>query len=374
MDRQTIPLRTFNAKGSRPRFGAIQRGSSSSSLARMRAATIACALSLLSFCMMAMAQPAHAATWPVPTSGLSATLGFHQTYTAGSRSYVHSGVDIPASAGMQISSPLAGTVRFTGTVPSGDSKISDVATQRTMDAVSIEVQGGRVITLMPIASIRVSEGQAVEEGQCIGLLAPSGDASTPGTHLHMGYKEGGTYLDPMLLFGAPHERAAGQETDAGHAPVLDASPVPELEGLAAEPPASALQGAAQDSPALQGQYGQDALELESFGTIETGAYELRRRVGSGTSPADILNDSLSQLGAACSDQLAGMAEALSALSKGTGIPVQALFAALSVMTASSCALLGFAGVRYAVPYVRKVLRKCKVTGTYERTEKYSACH
>lgn len=69
---------------------------------------------------------------------------------------------------MQISSPLAGTVRFTGTVPSGDSRIGGSSSARTMKAVSIELADGRAISLMPFASIAVREGQSVIEGQALG--------------------------------------------------------------------------------------------------------------------------------------------------------------------------------------------------------------
>lgn len=117
MNRHDGPL---TCKSERIReVGCAMRGSGSSSPARVIPRGFVCVLPLLSICVVFMVQPAVAATWPVSTSGLSATLAFHQSYTAGIESYVHSGIDIPASAGMQISSPLAGTVRFTGTVPSG---------------------------------------------------------------------------------------------------------------------------------------------------------------------------------------------------------------------------------------------------------------
>lgn len=70
----------------------------------------------------------------------------------------------PASAGLQIISPLAGTVRFTGAVPSGDSRTGGMSSDKTMNAVSIELSDGRTVTLMPFASIGVREGQTVAEG------------------------------------------------------------------------------------------------------------------------------------------------------------------------------------------------------------------
>ena len=120
---------------------------------------------------LASAPGALAATWPLSVSRLSPSVHFHDTYTAGDKSYAHSGIDIPASAGLQISAPLAGKVRYTGTVPSGDSRVGSSGSGPTMQAVSIELSDGRVVTLMPLASCCVSEGQTVGEGQVVGVLA-----------------------------------------------------------------------------------------------------------------------------------------------------------------------------------------------------------
>lgn len=72
-----------------------------------------------------------------------------------------------------------------------------------MKAVSIELADGRAISLMPFASIAVREGQSVIEGQALGTLAAGGDVSTSATHLHMGYKQGPSYLDPMRSSARP---------------------------------------------------------------------------------------------------------------------------------------------------------------------------
>ena len=72
MNRTNGPL---TSKLRRARHGVrITRGSSSSSLAHARVARITCALSLVSLCIVFMAQSAFAATWPMSTSALSATL------------------------------------------------------------------------------------------------------------------------------------------------------------------------------------------------------------------------------------------------------------------------------------------------------------
>ena len=81
MNRHDGPL---TCKSERIReVGCAMRGSGSSSPARVIPRGFVCVLPLLSICVVFMVQPAVAATWPVSTSGLSATLAFHQSYTAG---------------------------------------------------------------------------------------------------------------------------------------------------------------------------------------------------------------------------------------------------------------------------------------------------
>lgn len=332
--------------------GGISRESGSSSPARCRRLARACALSMISLCLLFVAHTAHAATWPVPTSGLSATLAFHQSYTAGDNSYVHSGIDIPASAGMQISAPLAGTVRFTGTVPSGDSKTGGTSSQRTMQAVSVEVAGGRVVTLMPFATTQVQVGQQVAEGAPLGTLAASGDVSTPGTHLHMGYRQGTTYLDPMLLFGVT---SSHPEQDAQRE--VEGSPAPDPE-TAFSMSLSTAGGAAESSlsrhPERSGSEsreveGSPAPDLEpipeSFGVIETGAFERDARMADAPSPLDPVTAAFESLASACYGQFTALAQALVALSQGTGIPLPALYVTLFAMGLGGLMLLGIAFVR-----------------------------
>lgn len=341
MNRNDYPLTSDNGKACQGAHA--MRASSSSSLAHVRLRVLICTLTALSLCPTFMAQPALAATWPVSTSELSATLAFHQSYTAGIDSYVHSGIDIPASAGMQISSPLAGTVRFTGTVPSGDSRTGGTSFAKTMSAVSIELANDRVITLMPFASIDVREGQVVAEGASLGTLAAEGDVSTPATHLHMGYKQGSSYLDPMLLFGtvsnASHDAGASDTAGALTASVGPfAATAPEWalhvadsgSSTAAEAGPDAV-GAAEDVPAA---------DSESFGAIETGSYELSSGKVQGQSPVVPVADVLSQLGGACAGQLTGFLGALSELSNMTGISFPALIVGTCAL--APCALLALA--------------------------------
>lgn len=330
MNRTNGPL---TSKLRRARHGVrITRGSSSSSLAHARVARIACALSLVSLCIVFMAQPALAATWPMSTSALSATLAFHQSYSAGSNSYVHSGIDIPASAGLQIISPLAGTVRFTGAVPSGDSRTGGTSSDKTMNAVSIELSDGRTVTLMPFASIDVREGQTVAEGAPLGTLAASGDVSTSATHLHMGYKQGLRYLDPMLLFGmagdAPGVAAAAQSA----AEVPGASASTPLASAEVAPPVgeSASSSAYLEQPVIISVPEESTItSSEPFGAIETGDYELTPQDAS--APAGFLVDALGWLGDACTGQFVGMVEALFGVSCSKEMAFIVLLAAMGVL-------------------------------------------
>ena len=341
MNRNDYPLTSDNGKACQDAHA--MRASSSSSLAHVRLRVLICTLTALSLCPAFMVRPALAATWPVSTSELSATLAFHQSYTAGIDSYVHSGIDIPASAGMQISSPLAGTVRFTGTVPSGDSRTGGTSSAKTMSAVSIELAGGRVITLMPFASIAVCEGQAVAEGMSLGTLAAEGDVSTSATHLHMGYKQGSSYLDPMLLFGtvsnASHDAGASDTAGALTASVgPSAATAPEWALRVADSGSSTAAEAGPDAVSAA----EDVLaaDSESFGAIETGSYKLSSGKVQGQSPVVPVADVLSQLGGACAGQLTGFLGALSELSNMTGLSLPALIVGTCAL--APCALLALA--------------------------------
>lgn len=310
----------------------IMRGSSSSSLAHVRVARVVCALPFVSLCIVFMAQSAFAATWPMSTSALSATLAFHQSYSAGSNSYVHSGIDIPASAGLQIISPLAGTVRFTGAVPSGDSRTGGTSSDKTMNAVSIELADGRTVTLMPFASIGVREGQVVAEGAPLGTLAASGDVSTSATHLHMGYKQGSRYLDPMLLFGVAGDAPGGAAAARSVAEVPAVSASTPLASAEAAPsvgdPASS--SAYLEQPGIASASEEPAIASgESFGAIETGDYEFAPQ--SASAPAGSLVDALGWLGDACVGQFAGMVGALFGISCSREAAFIVLLAAMGAL-------------------------------------------
>lgn len=267
------------------------RESCSSSLARVARLGVAlfALFSLISSVQLLAPACAFGATWPVSAPVSSVQVAFHDTYTAGAESYAHSGLDIPASAGLQISTPLAGTVRFTGAVPSGDSRVGGGSSVgKTMRAVSIAIADGRVITLMPFASIGVKAGQSVQEGEALGTLAASGDVSSPSPHLHMGLKRDSTYYDPMSLFGAASSQeaadvakasqaapAAVSSTASGAAPAPSPAAESTGEGTADDLPAQQAQASSALQPSVQAQEGAAGASAaeESFGTISSGGLQ-----------------------------------------------------------------------------------------------------
>ncbi len=159
-----------------------------------RRSTIALAL-WFALCIGALGHPAVAcAGWPLAHAS-QVTLGFGATYsTGGSDSSRHRGVDIAAATGERVVAPLSGSVTFAGSVPGvGGGRVT---------VVTIETSRGK-ITLLPLASVSVSRGDELSEGDAIGSLASAGDGSSAGTHLHVGVREGDLYVDPLGIIAPP---------------------------------------------------------------------------------------------------------------------------------------------------------------------------
>ncbi|WP_245861077.1 murein hydrolase activator EnvC family protein [Microbacterium aurantiacum] len=97
----------------------------------------------------------------------------------------HRGVDIAASRGAAVRSPADGVVAFRGTV-----------VDRPL--LTIDHGGGLVTTFEPLLST-LSPGDAVAEGDVIGVVDAGGHA--PSGSLHLGVRLDGEYINPMLLFG-----------------------------------------------------------------------------------------------------------------------------------------------------------------------------
>lgn len=333
-----------------------ESGSSSPVVAPVHAALLCVAFIATFTCNPFAIGRAYAATWPVPTSELSASVAFHETYTAGDKNYVHSGIDIPASAGMQISSPQAGTVRYTGAVPSGDSRIGGGTSQKTMNAVSIEIQDGRVLTLMPFSTINVSQGDYVSEGDCLGTLAPGGDASSAQTHLHMGLKLGHNYYDPMSLFGvvsrpATHEEQQPQELSAANGAAFSAPMgelTPSVDAQAQEVPREGIEAQS---------FAPEQTLQESFGAIETGIVQWKPSVKETPSFMSAVSTQLEPLLAACCAQLSDLMSVLLGISNGFGVPLPVLLAIGGFALIAFVFAIAFVVLNFAAPYVGELWRK-----------------
>lgn len=165
------------------------------------------------------------ASWPLACDGTYG-LGFHETYSdrvetgSGEEEIIHHGLDILTPASSSILAPLGGTVSFVGSVPSGEDPDGP-----RMKAVSLLLDSGKTLTLMPFSTIAVEKGDVLSEGEPIGTLAPSGDASDSRPHLHIGLKKKSTYFNPASLIGTRFNVGNEREPAAG---VAEASGAPGL--------------------------------------------------------------------------------------------------------------------------------------------------
>lgn len=253
-----------------------------------------------------------AATWPLGSPRDSLILDYQASYTYQGAAYTHRGVDIAAPAGSAVLAPCGGSIAFCGEVPASraDGGADDGS---TMTAVSIQLDDGRRLTLLPLEGVRVAAGDAVEEGQQLADLAASGDRSSQQPHLHMGLKLQGEYCNPLSLFDtlptAVGSAAQGEGSLAG-------------EGGSPALPSSAPAPAAAAAQALSGQAGE---EEPSFGTVSSGEPVYERAAQTGPQPAMAgLSVAAGAIAAACSAQFASWLEGLGELSRATGIPYLAL--------------------------------------------------
>ncbi len=282
---------------------------------------VLCALFLAIY--LSAAGSAYASTWPLASSGLSPSLSYLDSYTVGSTSYTHRGVDIAGSSGESISAPLSGTISFVGKVPSGDLVLSGAdAEEATMNAVSIALDDGRTVTLMPFATTAVSAGDSVAEGQLLGTLAKSGDRSSSATHLHMGLKDSKGYYDPMALFGATSSKEASVSTADVSVAV---SGVDATETITST---SISTSSTLESWSISTEEASEAATSSasvSYGTVTSGAASLagvEQGASVGTSP-------LVTFAEACSSQAASLKAALVSMASALGVSTMALGAAMS---------------------------------------------
>lgn len=102
------------------------------------------------------------------------------------RSRPHTGVDIKMEIGEPIRAIKSGTIR-----------IVDYGSVNSGKTVFIDTQDGTSIIYGHLNDFSVKSGQHINAGDLIGHAGNTGFST--GSHLHLGLKKGGEYLDPSLL-------------------------------------------------------------------------------------------------------------------------------------------------------------------------------
>ena len=101
----------------------------------------------------------------------------------------HTGIDIPAPGGTKVTAVQGGIVVTSAYAPSSYGEYVVIAHGNGVTTLYAHMQRG---------SRTVKEGDAVSQGQVIGLVGTTG--SSTGNHLHLEYKVNGVRNDPKKLF------------------------------------------------------------------------------------------------------------------------------------------------------------------------------
>ncbi|MGO1545687.1 MAG: M23 family metallopeptidase [Gulosibacter sp.] len=122
-------------------------------------------------------------SWPInPIPDVLRPFDLPHPYGAG-----HRGIDLDASANTPILAPDDGVVHFVGWVVD-------------RPVLSIAHPNGLLSSFEPVTAA-VSKGDAVARGEVIGHLAVD-SVHAPNGGLHLGARDGDTYIDPLALLGA----------------------------------------------------------------------------------------------------------------------------------------------------------------------------
>lgn len=351
-------------------------------LTRCVALFLFCVLFFSIFSLQPALDSAEAAAWPLAQSRLSSSLAFHATYTAGGKEYVHSGMDIAATAGSTIKAPVSGKVSFVGAVPSGDSLVTGGGAGQTMDAVSIKMSDGRTVTLMPFQSTSVTKGTKVSEGSKLGSLAASGDRSSSAPHLHMGLKKGSTYYDPMSLFGLAASDTNTAAQTAGSVALLSTPAASATAGEAAEGAGASevttteqvTETSSVSDVTLSSEV--SAQEASSPAGEPTGEASEQSLVGDSVSSGDVVwtpqddeataasplawaGAALAGLYSACIAQASAFFAALEDLAVQMGVSVVAICAFLLASGIAVLAALAFCFIHWGVPLIKRTAARVR---------------
>lgn len=122
-------------------------------------------------------------SWPLrPVPDVTRPFDLPHPYGAG-----HRGVDLSAAPGAPVFAPDDGVVHFAGIVVD-------------RPVLSIKHPNGLISSFEP-AVATVSKGDAVARGDLIGHVS-SDHVHAPNGGLHLGARDGETYVDPLALLGA----------------------------------------------------------------------------------------------------------------------------------------------------------------------------
>jgi Peptidase family M23 len=169
--------------------------------------TIVSRLVLPLIAFLAWTPSAFAWSWPVQGPVLQPFVyDVSHPYASGQ----HRGIDIGASvAGETVVAPAAGTVSFSGTVPTSGK------------SVTIETPDGYSVTLTHLGSSIVAKGAAVTEGETLGTIGPSGTAEEDGPYVHLGIRvaaDPNGYVDPLSLLPTATSTSAAPDDSTSSPP------------------------------------------------------------------------------------------------------------------------------------------------------------